>query len=64
MIWDLLGTEKRVEDALIRQMGKDYDISPHELTGAGARRPAADFDRAAGTGQAVTCMLRYRTPRA
>lgn len=64
MIWDFLGTEKRVEDALIRQMGKDYDISPQDLTLAGARRPAADFDRAADAAQAVYCALRYRPPRA
>lgn len=63
MIWDFLGTEKRVEDTLIRQMGKDYDISPQDLTPAGARRPAADFDRAADA-QAVYCALRYRPPRA
>ncbi|MFN7114439.1 MAG: hypothetical protein ACK4PK_08780 [Alphaproteobacteria bacterium] len=59
MIWELLGSDKRVEAALAQQSGKDYDIAPKELPPA-AEAPAEDFRAAAE----VSAMLRYRTPRA
>jgi len=58
MIWELLGSDKRVEAALAQQSGKDYDIAPKELPPAAA--PAENFRAAAE----VSAMLRYRTPRA
>jgi hypothetical protein len=58
MIWELLGSDKRVEAALALQSGKDYDIAPKELSSA---RPATEDFRAAAE---VSASLRYRTPRA
>ncbi|HCS24151.1 MAG TPA: hypothetical protein PLW48_09915 [Alphaproteobacteria bacterium] len=60
MLWELLGSDKRVEDALVRQMGKDYDISPKELK----PRAADNFRAAAEPPAEITATLRYRTPRA
>lgn len=58
MIWDLLGSDKRVEAALAMQNGKDYDIAPKELPPP--LRVADNFRSAAE----VTAVMRYRTPRA
>lgn len=60
MLWELLGSDKRVEAALALQRGKDYDISPKDLK----PRPAENFRAAAEPPAEVTAVLRYRTPRA